>query len=178
MKASGFVRQLHLFNTFFGLKLCTVIFAPTEQLSCTLQSKDTTIQEAREAALVKEKVSRRQRTDSAFQDFYKTIVAASQNLTDEPVLPRQRKLPRRIDDGAPSHQPSTPAKLYRQKYLEALNIVCEEINRRFHQKELKVFVDIEHLLLDSANGITRDIPESITATYRGDVDKECLSLYL
>ena len=127
MKASGFVRQLHLFNTFFGLKLCTVIFAPTEQLSCTLQSKDTTVQEAREAALVTEKVLQRQRTDSAFQDFYKTIVAASQNLTDEPVLPKQRKLPRRIDDGAPSHQPSTPAKLYRQKYFEALDVVCEEI---------------------------------------------------
>ena len=38
MKAGGFVRQLQLFSTFFGLKLCMVIFAPTEQLSRTLQS--------------------------------------------------------------------------------------------------------------------------------------------
>ena len=29
MKAGGFVRQLHLFSTFFGLKLCMVIFATT-----------------------------------------------------------------------------------------------------------------------------------------------------
>ena len=65
-----------------------VIFAPTKQLSHTLQSKDTTVQEAREAALVTEKFLRRQRTNSAFKDFYKTIVAASQNLTNEPVLPR------------------------------------------------------------------------------------------
>ena len=112
------------------------------------------------------------------EDFYKTVVAASQNLTDEPVLPRQRKLPRRIDDGAPSHQPSTPAELYRQKYFEALDVICEEINRRFDQKDLKVVADIERLLLDLANGITRDIPESITATYGGDIDKEHLSLHL
>ena len=39
-------------------------------------------------------------------------------------------------------------------------------------------IDIECLLLDSANGITRDIPESIINTYRCDIDKEHLSLYL
>ena len=178
MKAGGFVRQLQLFSTFFGLKLCMVIFAPTEQLSRTLQSKDTTVQEAREAALVTENFLRRQRTDSTFEDFYKALVADSQNLTEEPVLPRQRKLPRRIDDGAPSHHPSTPSDMYRQKYFEALDVVCEEINRRFDQKDLKVVIDIESLLLDSANGITRDIPDSITNTYRSDIDKERLSLHL
>ena len=68
--------------------------------------------------------------------------------------------------------------MYRQKYFEALDVICEEINRRFEQKDLKVVVDLERLLLDSANGITTDIPESITATYRGDIDKERLSLHL
>ena len=68
--------------------------------------------------------------------------------------------------------------LYRQKYFEALDVVSEKINRRFDKKDLKVVADIEHLLLKSANGITRDIPESITATYRGDIDKERLSLHL
>ena len=43
---------------------------------------------------------------------------------------------------------------------------------------LNVVIDIERLLLDSANGITRDIPESITNTYRSYIDKVCLSLHL
>ena len=94
-----------------------------QQLSCTLQSKDTTIQEAREAALITENFLRRQRTDSAFEEFYKSVVAESQNLTEEPVLPRQRKLPRQIDDVAPTHHPSTPSEMYRQKYFEVLDIV-------------------------------------------------------
>ena len=64
-----------------------------------------------------------------------------------------------------------------------MDVLCEEINtreinRRFDQKYLKVVADIERLLLDSANGITRDIPESITTTYRGDIDKEHLFLHL
>ena len=80
-------------------------------------------------------------------------------ISDKPVLPRQRKLPRRINDGAPSHQPSTPSDMYRQKYFEALDVICEEINRRFEQKDLKVVVDLERLLFDSANGITTDIPD-------------------
>ena len=89
-----------------------VIFTPTEQLSCTLQSKDTTVQEARDAALVTENFLQRQQTDTAFEDFYKAVVAASENLTDEPVLSRQHKLPRRIDDRTPSHHPSTPLEMY------------------------------------------------------------------
>lgn len=178
MKAGGFVRQLQLFSTFFGLKLCMVIFAPTEQLSRTLQSKDITVQEARQAALVTEKFLRRQRTDSIFEDFYKVIVKESQNLTEEPVLPRKRKLPRRIDDGAASHNPSTAADMYRQKYFESLDVVCEEINRRFDQKDLKVAIDIECLVLDAANGIAKNIPESIKSTYGNDIDMNRLSLHL
>ena len=134
----------------------------TEQVSRTVQSKDITVQEARDAALVTENFLRRQRTDTAFKDFYKVVISASENLTDEPVLPRQHKLSRLINDGAPSHHPSTPSEMYRLKYFEDLDIVCDEINRRFDQKDSKVAIDIECLLLDSANGIPTDIPESIT----------------
>ena len=63
-------------------------------------------------------------------------------------------------------------------YYEALDIVCEEIKRRFDQEDLKVAVDIEQLLLDSANGIIRTIPEFVTAAYRSDMDMEPLSLHL
>ena len=43
---------------------------------------------------------------------------------------------------------------------------------------MKVVIDIERLLHDSANGITRDIPESITDMYKSDIDQERLSLHL
>ena len=43
--ARGYVRQFQHISTYFGLKLCMVIFAPIEQQSCTLQSKDITVPE-------------------------------------------------------------------------------------------------------------------------------------
>ena len=58
------------------------------------------------------------------------------------------------------------------------DVVCEEISRRFDQKDLKVVIDIERLLIDSANGILRDIPDSITDLYKADIDKDRLSLHL
>ena len=63
MKAGGFLRMMEKFCTFFALKLCFLVFSSTEQLSCTLQGKDITIQEARGAAVLAESYLRRQRTD-------------------------------------------------------------------------------------------------------------------
>ena len=130
-----------------------------------LQSKDITIQEARAAALITENFLRRQRTDSAFEEFYSAVISASQNLID-----------RRINDGVPSHRPSTPTEMYRQKYYDGLDVMCDEI-KRFDQDDLKVVVEIEQLLLDSANGIATTIPESVTSIYRSDLDIDYMSIY-
>eukprot|EP00731_Ephydatia_muelleri_P037625 Em0522g5a len=46
-KAAGFQALMGKFSTFFGLKLAHVVFGASEQLSTTLQSKDTTAQDAR-----------------------------------------------------------------------------------------------------------------------------------
>ena len=61
--------QLEKFSTFFSLKLSSMVFGPSEQLSYTLQSKDTNIQDAKRSAMVTEAFLRRQRTDSSFKQF-------------------------------------------------------------------------------------------------------------
>ena len=99
MKASGFLQQMENFSTFYGLKLGHLIFSVTERLSCTLQGKDTTIQEAVEAAKLTGSYLQRLRSDKEYARFYQDVV-----LTDEPILPRRRKIPRRIKDGADPHQ--------------------------------------------------------------------------
>ena len=45
-KAGGFLAQMEKFSTFFGLKLSHLVFSGTEQLSISLQGKDTTVQES------------------------------------------------------------------------------------------------------------------------------------
>lgn len=49
-KAGGLLAMMDKFKTFFELKLSHLNFSGTEQLSLTLQGKDTTIQEATIAA--------------------------------------------------------------------------------------------------------------------------------
>ena len=59
-----------MFSTFFGLKLCFLVFSATEQLSRTLQAKYITIQAAKEAALLAEAHLRRQQSNTAYDAFY------------------------------------------------------------------------------------------------------------
>ena len=60
MKAGGFLVRMEKFSTYFSFKLCFLVFGATEQLSCTLQGKDTTIQEAQRAAPLTESYLKRQ----------------------------------------------------------------------------------------------------------------------
>ena len=96
MKANGYLTSMQQFGSFFGLKLLYLIFAATEQLSLTLQGKDTTIQEGYQAAVVARSYFEKQRTDAAYDTFYSVVVTKSKDMTDDPVLPRRRP-PRRID---------------------------------------------------------------------------------
>ena len=49
-KATGFINSMEKFSTYFGIKISYLVFSAIEQLSITLQGKDTTIQEAVMAA--------------------------------------------------------------------------------------------------------------------------------
>ena len=92
-KAGGLLAQFEMFSTFFGLKLCFLVFSATEQLSRTLQAKDITIQEAKEATLLAEAHLRRQRSNTAYDAFYEKTVLESNTLTSEPKLPIKLKPP-------------------------------------------------------------------------------------
>ena len=76
-KAGWFFAQMEKFSTFFGLKLSHVIFYGTEQLSITLQGKDTWVQESINAADMVVKFLERLRVDSSFDEFYLWVVEAS-----------------------------------------------------------------------------------------------------
>ena len=129
MKAGGYLQQMEKFSIYFGLKLEYLVFSVTERLSCSLQGKDTTLQEAREAALLTKKYLRKLRNEVEFDKFYDQVVWSSQDLTDEPVLPRKRKLPRRVNNGADPHHHTCPKDFYRQQYFEVLDGVTNELSR-------------------------------------------------
>lgn len=107
-KASGLLTRMEKFDTFFSLKLVYLVFSASEQLSINLQAKDITIQEAVRGARLLTAHLKSLRNESHFTSFYDGVYRDSRHLTEEPCLPRHRKIPRRFDDGGPTHQYNDP----------------------------------------------------------------------
>ena len=183
-RANGVLSLLEKFNTFFGLKLSFFLFSATEQVSRALQAKNTTVQEALGAVNVAASFFQRNRDDETFERFYMASrEQAKEYNIDEPVLPRYRRPPRRFDDGAAPHIFETPQDYYRKQYFEALDLISEELARRFDQKFLAVPKAIEDLLLTACTTQCTCvdellIPEIISSTYSQDLNVAKLKLQL
>ena len=96
-------------SSYFGLKLALRVFSATEQVSITLQHHDSNAQEALAAVKSAEYYLNRQRSDDAFNLFYDLVLQeAAEKGLQQPTLPRQRKIPRRIDNGGENHIFSSP----------------------------------------------------------------------
>ena len=137
-KARGLLIQMESFELYFSLKLSFVVFAAAEQLSINLQAKDTTVGEGLKGARLLRSHLSTLRSDNKFSAFYDDVLQSSQGLTDDPVLPRYRKIPRRLEDGSQPHRFASPKDRYRHAYFEALDQACGEIERRFDQSDLRI----------------------------------------
>ncbi len=78
-------------------------------------------------------------------------------FTDDPHLPRQRKVPRRYDGGALPHNVDTPKVRYRHAYYEVLDLAIGEIER-FDHYDLNTVKRNEILLINAGNGTLRNLP--------------------
>lgn len=181
MTAGGYLAQMEKFNTFFGLKLSHLVFAGTEQLSLTLQGKNTTVQDATVAADLAMRYLERERTDEVFRSFYDDVVKCSTELTAPPCLLRYRCPPRRLDEAnSTSHEFSSTESYFGKQYFEVFDLMVSELKRRFQQKRgMPVVAAIEKLLLNAANGTmeSMELPEEILL-YKNDLDLTRLKVQL
>ena len=136
-----------------------------EQLSKTLQYKDINAQEVSTAVNAAKRFLERQRDPLAFESFYSSVVEEARELTEDPVLPRQRHIPRRVDDGAPNHHFQTPEDFFRQQYFEVLDLLMNEITQRFNQPAFSVLHEMEKMIIDSCNGKTHAISPNFEGLY-------------
>ena len=152
-KAGGLLALMDKFCNYFGLQLSHLIFSGTEQLSHTLQGKETTIQDASRAADVTLQYLQGLRSDVSFGKFYTKVVEDSKDLTSPPVLPRYRQPPRKLGhEGASGHVFSTPESYFRQQYYEVIDLLSSELRRRFQQKRgIPIAAMIEKLLIHATN---------------------------
>lgn len=57
-------------------------------------------------------------TDERFNAFYDQVEAESIDLKNKWTLPRQRRPPKHIDQGADPYHPSNPKEYYKLQYYE------------------------------------------------------------
>jgi len=107
------------------------------------------------------------RNDREFSAFFSSVVEESKGKTEEPCLPRQKRVPRRIDSdtGSTGYQHTDVKSFYRQQYYEALDTVISELKRRFEQKGMGVAQELETLLLSATNGSIFSVPQSMNESY-------------
>ena len=177
-KASGLLALMERFSTYYGLKLSFLVFSATEQLSKTLQSSSITAQEAYMAVAAAKRFLKRQRIESSFEYFYRTVVAESKDLTMPPTLPRQRRIPVRIDDGAPNHHFSTPEEHFREQYYEVHDLLTNELEHRHEQESFQILRDIEDLLIKSCTGAMIQPSERLQRLYSEDINFDNLKVQL
>ena len=89
------------------------------------------------------------REEASFHMFFEKIRASAQKLeTNNPKLPRKRKVPTRYEDGeAPTEFVSTVEEHYRQFFYQTINMVANCVHDRFQQKDyIETFKTMENLL--------------------------------
>ena len=129
------------------------MFATSEQLSLSLQGKDTTVQEAVNASALCRNYLTSLRSSEKFEVFYQSVVKSAKCLTSALVLPRYRTPPKRpCEDAAQAHRFDTPEEYFRQQYFEAIDVLVKQLKDRFEQRSgLPMAAKIEEILLGAVN---------------------------
>ena len=142
-KAVGIIALMDRFSSYYCLKLALLVLSATEQVSITLQHHDSNAQEALAAVKSAEYYLNRQRSDDAFNLFYDLVLQeAAEKGLQQPTLPRQRKIPRRIDNGSENHIFSSPKEFFHCQYFEVLDVLKGELSRRFDQPTFAILKEM------------------------------------
>uniref|UniRef100_A0A1X7TXD7 Uncharacterized protein n=1 Tax=Amphimedon queenslandica TaxID=400682 RepID=A0A1X7TXD7_AMPQE len=152
MKAGGLLQSLEKFSTYFGIKLCHLLFNAAEQVSSTLQRKDITLSEALTAVESAKSYYQRIRLDDTFMKFYCSILTEAQSYNiKSPELPRYRKHLARYLSGTDQHRYSSPKEYHRHQFYEACELLYGELVTTFDSELVSPVLSIEEMLVSAAN---------------------------
>ena len=103
-----------------------LVSSASEQVSLTLQAKNTSVQDAVNASELAIKFYQQLQTDESFNLFYDSVLAMSTNLTEEAELLRYCRPPKRFDDGAAPHKFSDSKEYFQSIYIEVLERISSD----------------------------------------------------
>ena len=118
--AGGVASLMESFQSYWGLKLSHLnVFSAAEELSRSLQGKDTAAQEAQLACKSVLQYYRKLRQDELeFEHVYSEAVTEAAAFDMQPTLPRYRKRPKKLDDGQDPHRFDSPKAMHKKEYID------------------------------------------------------------
>jgi hAT family C-terminal dimerisation region len=141
-------------NKIYFLLLGHLIFAATEEISCSLQRINNHLGDALSAVNALISYFTRIKTDDNFKSFYAKLLNESKHYTDEPKLPRVRRRPARfiIEGTTTSENYQTCDEFYKKQYQHVIDNILNALDNRFKQTIFPVLCRVEDFLLAVANG--------------------------
>ena len=108
------------------------VFSKSESVSTMLQSPKLSLSNAKSSVDALSALLTAQRNDDRFRELWLEISTDALNIgIDQPVLPRTRKVPRRIDGNAPSHTDENTEDFYRRIYYSTVDTALGCLASRF-----------------------------------------------
>ena len=152
--ARGIATVIMKFSFLFGVVVAEKLFSVTDTLSKAVQKKSLCASEARKMAAVTVSSLRDLRSDAYFERFWDEIKVKAVDLgVDEPVIPRTRRAPLRLDETTfHTYHDETVEDLYRRHYMEILDKFIGEIERRFELPTFILYSKVEDVLRKAATG--------------------------
>ena len=143
--ARGIATVMMKFSFLFGVVVAEKFFSVTDTLSEAVQKKSLCASEARKMAVVTVSSLRDLRSDACFERFWDEIKVKAVDLgVDEPVLPRTRRAPLRLDETTShTYHDETVENLYRRHYMEILDKLIGEIEWRFESPTFILYSKVE-----------------------------------
>ena len=169
-RAGGVVSLMNKFETYFGLEVSHMLFAATEQLSTNIQYNDSCVKDAVYGSKMISSFLDRQRNKESFDIFYQSTETKAAARTEEPCLPRYKRVPKRLDSGPENVRFESAKDYYRHMYYDALDTVRGQLEKRFLNQNLIIAHQMEELLINAANGSDFTLSQSIKDMYEEDVD--------
>ena len=143
------------FEFLYGCSLGILLLKQIDNLSRALQ--DSKMSAAADSAIAHDiiKPFSEDRNDGAYELFWECVLKRKEELNvQDPKLPRQKKLPRKLDDGNAEtyHFPSTSKDHYRKIYFQALDAATNCIKERFDQPDFRKYVLLQEMFLKTTKG--------------------------
>jgi hypothetical protein len=111
--------------------------------------------------------------------MWNAVVEESAELSiDEPVLPRQRRPPRRLDGGAEPHQDQDCKEFYRRIYYSTIDAALSCLKNRFQSPAFTVARNIEAAVVQALSTDISPSLDAIVQHFGQDLEEKRLRLHL